>query len=171
MKVPADCGQFCRAGRTARIPRGRWRRRRRILSAFFPAAARPYLHTSLMPWPSDGRTRRNVSVMALLAASLRQAAANAATCAGFIPHDSGPSGKCRDGADARRVLAAWRHLARHDDAASEMFWAIVTSMFIGHCILLLTMLPLIGPCRKSRWCPIASLFNHHPGVPCRRLWR
>ena len=30
----------------------------------------------------------------------------------------------------------------------EMFWGIVTSMFIGNCILILTMLPLIGSLAK-----------------------
>jgi putative tricarboxylic transport membrane protein len=75
-----------------------------------------------------------------------EAASNAATCSGFIP-------LLTLGLPANVVMALMLGafllhgvtpgptlLVRHP----EIFWGIVTSMFIGNCILIMTMLPMIG---------------------------
>ena len=75
-----------------------------------------------------------------------EAAANAATCSGFIPLLT--LGLPENVVMALILSAFLLHgitpgptlMTQHP----EMFWGIVTSMFIGNCILVLTMLPLIG---------------------------
>ena len=75
-----------------------------------------------------------------------ESAANAATCSGFIPLLT--LGLPENVVMALILSAFILHgitpgptlLTQHP----EMFWGIVTSMFIGNCILILTMIPLIG---------------------------
>lgn len=75
-----------------------------------------------------------------------ESAANAATCSGFIPLLT--LGLPENVVMALILSAFILHgitpgpmlLTQHP----EMFWGIVTSMFIGNCILLLTMIPLLG---------------------------
>jgi putative tricarboxylic transport membrane protein len=84
-----------------------------------------------------------------------EAAANAATCAGFIPLLT--LGLPENAVMALMLGAFLLHgitpgpllIAQHP----EMFWGIVTSMFIGNVILLLTMLPLIGQLAKITTVP------------------
>jgi len=53
-----------------------------------------------------------------------------------------------------------------------MFWGIVTSMFIGNCILILTMLPLIRQLAKITLVPNKlHRSDHRACVPRRRLCR
>jgi putative tricarboxylic transport membrane protein len=75
-----------------------------------------------------------------------EAAANAATCSGFIPlltlglPDNVVMALILGAFLLHGVTPGPTLMAQHP----EMFWGIVTSMFIGNCILILTMLPLIG---------------------------
>lgn len=84
-----------------------------------------------------------------------EAAANAATSAGFIPLLT--LGLPENAVMALMLGAFMLHgitpgptlMTQHP----EMFWAIVTSMFIGNCILLVTILPLIGHLSKITLLP------------------
>ena len=73
-------------------------------------------------------------------------AANAATCSGFIPlltlglPDNVVMALILGAFMLHGVTPGPTLMMQHP----EMFWGIVTSMFIGNCILILTMLPLIG---------------------------
>jgi putative tricarboxylic transport membrane protein len=75
-----------------------------------------------------------------------EAAANAATCSGFIPlltlglPDNVVMALILGAFLLHGVTPGPTLMVQHP----EMFWGIVTSMFIGNCILILTMLPLIG---------------------------
>jgi putative tricarboxylic transport membrane protein len=79
-----------------------------------------------------------------------EAAANAATCAGFVPlltlgiPDNVVMALMLGAFLLHGVTPGPTLMAQHP----EMFWAIVTSMFIGNCILIATMLPLIGQLAK-----------------------
>ena len=75
-----------------------------------------------------------------------ESAANAATCAGFIPLFTLG---LPDNVVMALILGAFMlHGVTPGPTLMmqqpQIFWAIVTSMFIGNCILILTMLPLIG---------------------------
>jgi putative tricarboxylic transport membrane protein len=88
-----------------------------------------------------------------------EAAANAATCAGFIPLLT--LGLPENAVMALMLGAFMLHgitpgptlMIQHP----EMFWAIVTSMFVGNCILLCVMLPLIGYLSKITMVPNSIL--------------
>jgi putative tricarboxylic transport membrane protein len=88
-----------------------------------------------------------------------EAAANAATCAGFIPLLT--LGIPENAVMALMLGAFMLHgitpgptlMIQHP----EMFWAIVTSMFVGNCILLCVMLPLIGYLSKITLVPNSIL--------------
>jgi len=88
-----------------------------------------------------------------------EAAANAATCAGFIPLLT--LGLPENAVMALMLGAFMLHgitpgptlMIQHP----EMFWAIVTSMFVGNCILLCLMLPLIGYLSKITLVPNSIL--------------
>ena len=75
-----------------------------------------------------------------------ESAANAATCSGFIPlltlglPDNVVMALILGAFLLHGVTPGPTLMAQHP----EMFWGIVTSMFIGNCMLILTMLPLIG---------------------------
>jgi putative tricarboxylic transport membrane protein len=84
-----------------------------------------------------------------------EAAANAATCAGFVPLLT--LGLPENAVMALMLGAFMLHgitpgptlMLQHPD----MFWGIITSMFVGNCILLATILPLIGPISKITTVP------------------
>jgi putative tricarboxylic transport membrane protein len=84
-----------------------------------------------------------------------EAAANAATCAGFVPlltlgiPDNVVMALMLGAFMLHGVTPGPTLIAQHP----EMFWAIVTSMFIGNCILIATMLPLIGQLAKITLVP------------------
>jgi putative tricarboxylic transport membrane protein len=88
-----------------------------------------------------------------------EAAANAATCAGFIPLLT--LGLPENAVMALMLGAFMLHgitpgptlMIQHP----EMFWAIVTSMFVGNCMLLCAMLPLIGHLSKITLVPNSIL--------------
>jgi putative tricarboxylic transport membrane protein len=75
-----------------------------------------------------------------------ESAANAATCSGFIPlltlglPDNVVMALILGAFLLHGVTPGPTLMAQHP----EMFWGIVTSMFIGNCMLILAMLPLIG---------------------------
>ena len=75
-----------------------------------------------------------------------ESAANAATCSGFIPlltlgiPDNVVMALILGAFMLHGITPGPTMMAQHP----EMFWGIVTSMFIGNCILIITMLPLIG---------------------------
>jgi len=75
-----------------------------------------------------------------------EAAANAATCSGFVPL---LTLGLPDNVVMALILGAFMlHGITPGPTLMtqnpQIFWAIVTSMFIGNCILIVTMLPLIG---------------------------
>jgi putative tricarboxylic transport membrane protein len=84
-----------------------------------------------------------------------EAAANAATCAGFVPLLT--LGLPENVVMALMLGAFLLHgitpgptlMLQHPD----IFWGIITSMFIGNCMLLITMLPLIGQLSKITMVP------------------
>ena len=84
-----------------------------------------------------------------------EAAANAATCAGFVPlltlgiPDNVVMALMLGAFMLHGVTPGPTLMTQHP----EMFWAIVTSMFIGNCILIVTMLPLIGQLAKITLVP------------------
>jgi putative tricarboxylic transport membrane protein len=88
-----------------------------------------------------------------------EAAANAATCAGFVPLLT--LGLPENAVMALMLGAFMLHgitpgptlMIQHP----EMFWAIVTSMFVGNCILLAMMLPLIRYLSKITLVPNSFL--------------
>jgi putative tricarboxylic transport membrane protein len=88
-----------------------------------------------------------------------EAAANAATCAGFVPLLT--LGLPENAVMALMLGAFMLHgitpgptlMVQHP----EMFWAIVTSMFVGNCILLAMMLPLVGHLSKITAVPNSFL--------------
>lgn len=75
-----------------------------------------------------------------------EAAANAATCSGFIPlltlglPENVVMALMLSAFLLQGITPGPTLLTQHPD----MFWGIITSMFIGNCILVLVMLPLIG---------------------------
>jgi tripartite-type tricarboxylate transporter receptor subunit TctC len=75
-----------------------------------------------------------------------EAAANAATCSGFIPlltlglPDNVVMALILGAFLLHGVTPGPTLMVQHP----EMFWGIVTSMFIGNCMLIFAMLPLIG---------------------------
>jgi hypothetical protein len=84
-----------------------------------------------------------------------EAAANAATCAGFVPlltlgiPDNVVMALMLGAFMLHGVTPGPTLMTQHPD----MFWAIVTSMFIGNCILIVIMLPLIGQLAKITLVP------------------
>src|SRR5499427_2275612 len=84
-----------------------------------------------------------------------ESAANAATCSGFIPlltlglPDNVVMALILGAFMLHGVTPGPTLMAQHP----EMFWGIVTSMFIGNCMLILTMLPLIGLLAKITLIP------------------
>lgn len=84
-----------------------------------------------------------------------EAAANAATCSGFVPL---LTLGLPDNVVMALILGAFMlHGVTPGPTLMtqqpEIFWAIVTSMFIGNCILIITMLPLIGVLSKITLIP------------------
>jgi putative tricarboxylic transport membrane protein len=75
-----------------------------------------------------------------------ESAANAATCSGFIPlltlglPDNVVMALILGAFMLHGVTPGPTLMMQHP----QIFWGIVTSMFIGNCILILTMLPMIG---------------------------
>jgi putative tricarboxylic transport membrane protein len=75
-----------------------------------------------------------------------ESAANAATCSGFVPlltlglPDNVVMALILGAFMLHGVTPGPTLMMQHP----QIFWGIVTSMFIGNCILILTMLPLIG---------------------------
>ena len=84
-----------------------------------------------------------------------EAAANAATCSGFIPlltlglPDNVVMALILGAFMLHGVTPGPTLMTQHP----QIFWAIVTSMFIGNCILIVTMLPLIGLLSKITLIP------------------
>ena len=84
-----------------------------------------------------------------------EAAANAATCSGFIPlltlglPDNVVMALILGAFMLHGVTPGPTLMMQHP----QIFWAIVTSMFIGNCILILTMLPMIGLLSKITLIP------------------
>ena len=82
-------------------------------------------------------------------------AANAATCSGFIPlltlglPDNVVMALILGAFMLHGVTPGPTLMMQHP----QIFWAIVTSMFIGNCILILTMLPMIGLLSKITLIP------------------
>lgn len=84
-----------------------------------------------------------------------EAAANAATCAGFVPLLT--LGLPENAVMALMLGAFLLHgvtpgptlMTQHPD----IFWGIITSMFVGNCILLVAMLPLLGQVSKITLIP------------------
>lgn len=84
-----------------------------------------------------------------------ESAANAATCAGFVPLLT--LGLPENAVMALMLGAFMLHgitpgptlMMQHP----EMFWGIITSMFVGNCILLAAILPLIGPISRITTVP------------------
>ena len=157
-RCPKDCAPCCRPARTgathgARSARARWSG---SSSACCPAAARRFRHTSPTPSPSAGpRRRRNSAHGAIAGVAAPESAANAATCSGFIPlltlglPDNVVMALILGAFMLHGVTPGPTLMLQHP----EMFWAIVTSMFIGNCILILTMLPMIGLLSKITLIP------------------
>ena len=103
-----------------------------------------------------------------------ESAANAATCSGFIPlltlgiPDNVVMALILGAFMLHGITPGPTMMAQHP----EMFWGIVTSMFIGNCILIVTMLPLIGFLAKITLIPTNVVVpDHRSGLPGRRLWR
>jgi putative tricarboxylic transport membrane protein len=84
-----------------------------------------------------------------------EAAANAATCSGFIPlltlglPDNVVMALILGAFLLHGVTPGPTLMVQHP----EMFWGIVTSMFIGNCMLIFAMLPLIGVLSKITLIP------------------
>jgi putative tricarboxylic transport membrane protein len=84
-----------------------------------------------------------------------ESAANAATCSGFIPlltlglPDNVVMALILGAFMLHGVTPGPTLMLQHP----EMFWGIVTSMFIGNCMLILAMLPLIGLLSKITLIP------------------
>jgi putative tricarboxylic transport membrane protein len=84
-----------------------------------------------------------------------EAAANAATCSGFIPlltlglPDNVVMALILGAFMLHGVTPGPTLMVQHP----QIFWAIVTSMFIGNCILIVTMLPMIGLLSKITLIP------------------
>jgi tripartite-type tricarboxylate transporter receptor subunit TctC len=84
-----------------------------------------------------------------------ESAANAATCSGFIPlltlglPDNVVMALILGAFMLHGVTPGPTMMMQHP----QIFWAIVTSMFIGNCILILTMLPMIGLLSKITLIP------------------
>ncbi|HZT27864.1 MAG TPA: tripartite tricarboxylate transporter substrate-binding protein [Pseudolabrys sp.] len=84
-----------------------------------------------------------------------ESAANAATCSGFIPlltlglPDNVVMALILGAFMLHGVTPGPTLMMQHP----QMFWAIVTSMFIGNCILIVTMLPMIGVLSKITLIP------------------
>ena len=82
-------------------------------------------------------------------------AANAATCSGFIPlltlglPDNVVMALILGAFMLHGVTPGPTLMVQHP----QIFWAIVTSMFIGNCILIITMLPMIGLLSKITLIP------------------
>jgi putative tricarboxylic transport membrane protein len=92
------------------------------------------------------KTPQKFGTGAIAGVAAPESAANAATCSGFIPlltlgiPDNVVMALILGAFMLHGVTPGPTLMAQHP----EMFWGIVTSMFIGNCILILTMLPLIG---------------------------
>jgi putative tricarboxylic transport membrane protein len=84
-----------------------------------------------------------------------EAAANAATCSGFIPlltlglPDNVVMALILGAFMLHGVTPGPTLMIQHP----QIFWGIVTSMFIGNCILIVTMLPMIGLLSKITLVP------------------
>ena len=84
-----------------------------------------------------------------------ESAANAATCSGFIPlltlglPDNVVMALILGAFMLHGVTPGPTLMVQHP----QIFWAIVTSMFIGNCILIVTMLPMIGLLSKITLIP------------------
>jgi len=88
-----------------------------------------------------------------------ESAANAATCSGFIPlltlglPDNVVMALILGAFMLHGVTPGPTLMMQHP----QIFWAIVTSMFIGNCILIVTMLPMIGLLSKITLIPTGIL--------------
>ena len=156
-RKPVHCREVCWLScRPARD----WRGRRRsigqgtlvgFLSDCCPAAARRFPHMSRTPSPSVGETAAEYSARARSAAwPHRKPAANAATCSGFIPlltlglPDNVVMALILGAFMLHGVTPGPTLMVQHP----EMFWAIVTSMFIGNCMLIFLCCRLLGFSRR-----------------------
>ena len=121
-----------------------------------PAAARRFRLTLLTRSPSAGAKRtQKFGEGAIAGVAAPEAAANAATCSGFIPlltlglPDNVVMALILGAFMLHGVTPGPTLMMQHP----QIFWAIVTSMFIGNCILILTMLPMIGLLSKITLIP------------------
>jgi len=93
-----------------------------------------------------GKSTQNFGRGAIAGVAAPEAAANAATCSGFIPlltlglPDNVVMALILGAFMLHGVTPGPTLMMQHP----QIFWAIVTSMFIGNCILIVTMLPMIG---------------------------
>src|SRR5689334_1144509 len=101
------------------------------------------------------KQNQNFGAGAIAGVAAPEAAANAATCSGFIPlltlglPDNVVMALILGAFLLHGVTPGPTLMMQHP----EIFWAIVTSMFIGNCILILTMLPMIGLLSKITLIP------------------
>jgi putative tricarboxylic transport membrane protein len=93
-----------------------------------------------------GKSTQDFGRGAIAGVAAPEAAANAATCSGFIPlltlglPDNVVMALILGAFMLHGVTPGPTLMMQHP----QIFWAIVTSMFIGNCILIVTMLPMIG---------------------------
>ena len=93
-----------------------------------------------------GKRSQKFGEGAIAGVAAPESAANAATCSGFIPlltlglPDNVVMALILGAFMLHGITPGPTLMMQHP----EIFWAIVTSMFIGNCILILTMLPVIG---------------------------
>lgn len=102
-----------------------------------------------------GHPSQNFGNGAIGGVAAPEAAANAATCAGFIPLLT--LGLPENAVMALMLGAFMLHGITPGPALMiqhpEMFWAIVTSMFVGNCILVCMIVPLLGHLSKITLVP------------------
>ncbi|MGI0133902.1 MAG: tripartite tricarboxylate transporter permease, partial [Candidatus Micrarchaeaceae archaeon] len=102
---------------------------------------------------------QNFGEGAIAGVAAPESAANAATCSAFIPlltlglPDNIVMALILGAFMLHGVTPGPTLMMQHPD----MFWAIVTSMFIGNCILIVTMLPMIGLLAKITLIPTRIL--------------
>ncbi len=101
------------------------------------------------------KQNQNFGTGAIAGVAAPEAAANAATCSGFIPlltlglPDNVVMALILGAFLLHGVTPGPTLMMQHP----EIFWAIVTSMFIGNCLLIVTMLPMIGVLSKITLIP------------------
>ena len=128
-----------------------------------------------MPSPSAGAAvTQKFGQGAIAGVAAPESAANAATCSGFIPlltlglPDNVVMALILGAFMLHGVTPGPTLMMQHP----QMFWAIVTSMFIGNCILIVTMLPMIGLLSKITLIPNRHpCSDHRAGLPGRRIRR